>query len=116
MGNTITVEYDLENGYLFADGKAEEWVNGIINKFHKDIAEGCEDIDWDIKVCSYLLVDAFRVKIAEGRLSHKDIIFRFKGENIKSDKYGRLQVWPKGFCDVGTDLLERLLTANAKAE
>ena len=99
----LTIEYDSDHGYLYADGRAEEWIDSSIKLFLK------QKKNWHIKVCSALLVDFFRLKVCEGKIDVDQIEFVFKGEVLKHNKYGSIEHWPDGFCDIPIYPMERLL-------
>jgi hypothetical protein len=110
----LTIIYDPDRGYLFADGKAEEWVDETIDMFNR-AGERSDDPEWRIKVCSALLVDYFRLRLAQKKIKADQIAFEFKDQTLIHNKYGRLEKWPKGFCDYTDDILTELLSIGLKA-
>jgi hypothetical protein len=106
----ITVEYNPLAGHVIKDGEAEEWIDEIIKT-----AFNIEDEkDLVITVASSLLVDFFRLRLAEGVLSTDQIEFTFMGEVIRHNSYATFEHWPKGYCDTGDHVLEGLLTCQSK--
>jgi len=69
----LVIKYK-KSGKCIADEDAEEWIDKVLRdyKIH-------EDKEWDtvIYVANELLITIFRVKIKEGRISHRDIIFKY---------------------------------------
>lgn len=119
MADKLIITYDANHGYLFPDGRTEEWVDKIIDMFHKkleaDKADGFEDIQWNIKVCSELIVHFFRLRAVEGKIEPDKIEFRFGEEVVGLNEYGRIDNWPKGFCDIaGNTLFQIIDGANRK--
>ena len=98
----LTINYDPINGEVEPDGKIASYVKHLAC-----IAEVRSSLE--ITVGSALIIDEIRALIIEGTLSHKDIVFKFKGEEIHPSKDGTISYWPKGFCDVYDNILERLL-------
>jgi len=105
----LTVEYDSEDGYLFPDGWAEAWVTKTVMNFLRGRK------DQHLKVSSELLIDYFRLKLAKGIIRPDQIQFKFNDEILKTNKYGTLERWPKGFCDQAMNICEELLTIGADA-
>lgn len=110
----LRIKYNPDNGYLFPDGKTEEWVDKIIALF-KDAVNKGEDPEWELKVCSALLIDCFRLRLAEGILTVNEIEFVFKDQTLKHNETGRIEKWPKGFCDHGVGMMEKILSAEIQA-
>ena len=105
----LTVAYNAENGFHIADGGAEDWIDIFITKF----LENKKDLK--ITVASALLIDYFRLRLAQGIITPDQIQFKFDDEIIKANKYGTLERWPNGFCDKTMDILEELLTIGSDA-
>lgn len=101
----LIIEYDPNKGYIFPDGEAEEWANKMVAGRDSWINE-----DEHIMVCSTLLIDLFRALIPEGKLAVDEVEFRFNGQVLEHNKYGRITHWPDGFCSIPCDVLERLLS------
>jgi len=105
----LTIEYDSDHGYLYADGRAEEWIDSSIKLFLK------QKKDWHIKVCSALLVDFFRLRLAEGVIKTDQIKFTFQNQVLKHNQHAQIEHWPKGYCDIPIEPVEKLLTLQSKA-
>jgi len=108
----LTVEYDPMAGYVFKDGEAQGWVDDIL---HHALNKFEDRDDWVVTVSSALLIDYFRLRLAQGIIAPDQIQFKFNDEILKTNKYGTLERWPKGFCDKTTDILEELLTIGSDA-
>lgn len=100
----LTIEYDQDKGYIFPDGKAEEWVDKTLEHFLK------QEEDQHIKVCSSLLVDFFRLRLCQGIIDTSQIEFIFDGVTLEHNEYGRITHWPKGYCDIPIEPVEQMLT------
>ena len=50
-----------------------------------------------------------RLGIVRGEILCTDVVFLFEDEEITLNKYGKQSSWPKGFCDIGVTLNEKLL-------
>lgn len=97
--NKLIVEYDPNNGLSLPDNKSENYVKNIIeNSVEQHVVIGTE-----------LLVNLFRCAIVEKKIKHTEIKFLFKGKIIDIDKFGTCREYPKGFCDINTDTLSRML-------
>lgn len=98
--------YDPINGELVADGLCEKYANLIIEEF-KSLPRS----DHTISVANFLVIDFFRLAIAEERILHTDISFYTAGmtESIKSDKNGHLDKWPEGFGDISLHVLLKIM-------
>ena len=105
MNILVTVYYDPDNEKfkMVPDGDAEEYVKGFI----KD-AIGAGDT-CQLDTCQESVVDWVRVWITRKLINHKQVEFIFKDNIMFSDKYGKLDWWPKGFCDYRDKQLEYLL-------
>lgn len=56
-----------------------------------------------------LMIEAFRVLVKRGVISHENICFLFKDKMILIDKNGRCDNCPVGFCDTRDKFTEELL-------
>ena len=101
----LIVIYNPNAGYLFSDGRAEEWVDETIGMF-KIALLWDEDPEWRIVVSSALLVDYFRLRLAQGIIPVDQIEFVFNDEVLSHYKDGRIRPWPEGFCDKTDKILE----------
>lgn len=98
----LEIEY-CEDGEAVSDFKAIEYVKDLYDFATKN------NITVSAHVSSEIVIQAARVLIAEGRILHNQVVFIFKEEKITADKYGRMQRWPKGFCDISLDFCSFLL-------
>lgn len=67
------------------------------------------ETDMEVNTSNEIQVLAFRVLVAEGVISAKQLEIQFDGKPLELTDRGRIVEWPKGFCDVWEDLLLRLL-------
>lgn len=65
-------------------------------------------------ISSGIAIERIRVGIAEGDINHKDVTFLFKGEKFQTDEHGRIEQWPKGFCEVFSEYLDRILKVHCQ--
>lgn len=105
MSKQINVTYDPFDGnsLRLLDGAVETSVRALI----KDFYAGDKDID--VTYGSSLPITMFRVFIKEGVIAVDDIQFIFEGAVVTHDSDGRIAYWPRGFCDIDMDLLDRIL-------
>lgn len=64
--------------------------------------------DKNIRTSSEILIDAARCLVRRGTIDYKNILFVFDGLEIRCDKFGSLEEWPKGFCDIRNNYLAEL--------
>lgn len=98
--NMFTVIFDNENGNAVRDVDAKSVIDNLIKADpNGSYSTGCEAV-----------VHAARVLVYEGKVSHKNIKFYFKGndEDIYCDKNGSLANWPDGFCDCNEKFMTTL--------
>ena len=62
---------------------------------------------WDVSTS--ILITAIRLEIAKGKIDWRKIQFKFDDKVFQANEYGSIQDWPKGFCDIETDLCEQIL-------
>ncbi len=62
-----------------------------------------------VTVSQEVLIDALRILVKTGVLSSNEILFEYNGTLISVDRYGKLDEWPAGFCDLKEKLLAELL-------
>lgn len=69
-------------------------------------------IECDLKISTENVIHAARTLYREGVIKDLEIYFEADDGLIKLnvDKDGRIDQWPKGFCDTMDKFLERLLT------
>lgn len=67
-----------------------------------------------ICVGSENFIAAARALIAEGIVPHTEVEFVFAGQVLQPDRGGRLQHWPRGFCDTMDGFCMRILGMQAK--
>ena len=101
----LIITYDSINGKVVSDGFIKSWADDVVEAYKKVIS-------MNITVGSSVMIDATRILIMKGKLDYKEVIYRFKGLDLKVDKNGRLPVWPEGFCDIYDNILEELLGIN----
>lgn len=62
------------------------------------------------------LITAFRMLIAEGKIPHNDIVFKFRDNIIQVLKDGSLSDFPKGFADTELDMMWRIMDTKITKE
>jgi hypothetical protein len=103
----LIINYD-PLGKAVSDGKVYSYVKNLAV-----IAETCEK-PMKITVGSSMVIEEIRALIFEGELSHEDIIFKFKEEELLIDRFGTPTHWPVGFCDIYGKTLRRLIRNRGK--
>jgi len=93
----LKVIYHVD-GLVVADKMAMETARDIINRYKdKEINR--------IKVANELVFLALRLCVKNGKISNKDICFVYGDTEIFIDRYGYLDEWPDGFCDVVENMM-----------
>jgi hypothetical protein len=59
-------------------------------------------------------INAARVHICRGVIPHDQVVFLFDGMELRPDSDGRLDHWPRGFCDFTDRWLMELLHGRVK--
>lgn len=90
------------------DSEIEPWVKETI-KQHEKWKQGPSDAPFMIRVAQEMIITMFRVAVKEKLISSSEIELRFNGEVLTIDRFGRIENWPKGFCDYNDDFLNRIL-------
>lgn len=67
-----------------------------------------------IKVSTEMLIHSIRAEIAEGKIPHTEIRFLYDDNYLYPGKDGRLEWWPKGFCDAQEIILGRIIWPEKK--
>jgi len=98
----VTVEYTAK-GEAVSDFEWEYWASQV----KADIAAGKDSVFY---VATSLAIEGLRLEIARGRIDPDDVVFRYDGEDIRSDATGMLDCWPLGFCDVTTHILHEIIS------
>ena len=99
----LIIEYDPINGQCIPDGKIKEWIEDKVSLSSELKSELI------VITSSSLVIEEVRALIGEHVLSNKNIAFKFKGEMLYPDRSGMLDYWPKGFCDIFENILEKLM-------
>jgi len=90
-----------KRGHAYPDYICEEYVRNAYETMNNNDT---------IETSTLLIIDAVRVLIYEKVIDHNLVEFYLEDEYIgKPDKYGRIDNWPKGFCDYHEDMLDRML-------
>jgi hypothetical protein len=97
----ITIEYTKE-GEAVSDFGCDDYVNIIRN----DILDG-ENSEYDVSTSIVIL--AIRAAIARGELDFTKIQFKFDDHILHPDKDGRMEYWPRGFCDIDLNFMDDIL-------
>ena len=73
-----------------------------------------------ISICSETAVNALRLEVLRGNLKPEELVFIYKGQEIKVDELGQLQDPPKGFCSLALgqhlEILELMYDKAEKGE
>lgn len=95
----ITCTYDAVHGHTVPDGKVFEWVDETI--------ELSKIAKTQVFVGSEVIIDAFRLRIAQGKLSPKDIVFYHEGGAFEINEYGvgKENMPPSFTCQLSCDIL-----------
>ena len=97
----ITMEYCME-GEAISDFEVEAWVDAVIDQERKAHFK-------HYKVTNSIPFSAIRLAIVQGRIPCENVTFFFDGKEIRPNKYGAVQDWPKGFCDKEVGYMEQTM-------
>lgn len=103
----ITVEY-TSLGLPVSDFMCETFFQDILDTIKTDKNKY-------FSVSSGIAIERIRVGIAEGDINHKDVTFMFKEKKFQTDEHGRIEQWPKDFCEVFSEYLDRMLNKNLES-
>lgn len=90
-------------GWACADAKAEEEARKFLTGSNTYII-----------VSTANFIEASRALICEGLIPNTEVEFLFEDQKITADTDGRIQTWPKGFCDHAEGWIMRLLHGRGK--
>lgn len=99
------------NGQMTAfvpDSEIEPWVKESIKQYHEWKTHPINS-EFVLRIAQEMLITMFRVAVKEGLISSSEIEIRFNGEVLVINQFGRIENWPRGFCDYNDDFLNRLL-------
>ena len=99
MTHKLTMHY--APGPLVSDFVLEEFYQSILARLQEgDVTLTCSNETLFLRV---------RVGVKQGDISHENVCFIFKGEEIAQDKDGCIDTWPDGFLDISEKLLLDLI-------
>lgn len=104
----ISITYSPD-GQAISDFEIEDWANDIVKESQTPISNFTGERVIERKVSNELAINQIRVFIKQGKLNHSEVVFVYNGSELKPDKNGRLENWPKGFCDHTENMLYTLL-------
>jgi hypothetical protein len=76
----LVIKYDPDFGDVVPDNKIEHYVNQCVN--------GARVSTHYYRVGSEQIMDAFRLRVAQGKLSKDNIEFTYNGKTYKLSEYG----------------------------
>ena len=96
-------------GETVPDLKARKWLKDLIFELNNYVGDTTT-----IYVGTNAMINEIRCAVLppHKHLDYENVVFVFNGEEINIDKNGRLNNWPKGFCDTMDEQLDRLLDWN----
>lgn len=109
----LRIIYDA-GGLTRADTEIMKWAEQLAENFNQGSRY------YECFVANAAMIDAIRLLIARGVLNHEEVSFEYKtdllheGEVIRPNRYGRLEPWPRGFCDTSIDIISELLMISIK--
>jgi len=109
----LIIAYDPVNGKVPPDNKLRETADDIISNYiYHNKRTLC------ITVGSEVHVDIFRLAIGESELSHTDVLFKYKDEEITMNKYSKLShhPWNCFFASVLASLIKFSMNLREKEE
>jgi hypothetical protein len=93
----ITVTYDPLHSVSVPDGLSMAVAESIVKDGN------------DVTIGTGLVIDAIRVLVKTGKISHSIIHFKYKDTYIAIDKYAKLSSHPIGFNDTMDGYMDQLL-------
>ncbi|OME54116.1 hypothetical protein BSK59_16175 [Paenibacillus odorifer] len=102
MIEILTIEYS-PNGISISDFNVVEFARTFC-KNHNEFNE-----DAIYVVSSEIFIDAMKLMIVEGLISHEDIVFVYNNEKLKVNYLGEIERYPSGFCDAGQKILSNVI-------
>lgn len=100
------ITYDPVNGEPTQDGLCVALVDEFISVSQFGVVS--------YVTSSANVITAFRLAAAEKKISIDEIVFSFGDEEITMDSKFEMSAWPKGFCDVQGDMLNKIMQARRK--
>lgn len=91
MEAILKVTYDQFFGAAVPDGRAMAWAEEVVLKAHR--------YPLRVTVGSHLMIDALRVLLARKDLLQEEVEFWFNGVKLNHTQGGRIDPWPRGFCN-----------------
>jgi len=85
----LTISYD-KDGKVVSDANAISFAKKTITSLSQD--------DTFICVGTHMMIDAFRVLVKRGEISHEQICFKHEDQILQVNPDGRLNKWPSEFC------------------
>ena len=98
----LKVEYS-KDGIVLSDHEAYNFVRNTIRNYSNT------GPDVHVVVANELTITAFRVAVKRKEIPHDQIQFMFENYGMNVDKGGRIDHWPRGFCDFNDNFLSTLL-------
>lgn len=101
----IIIEF-AEHGILNPDIKSESYAMRIYESYND------KNHDYLYTSSTESLFTAFRMLVAEGKIPHNEVVFKYNGEIMNIGLDGELiGGYPKGFCDAEIHLMHRIIKA-----
>lgn len=98
----ITIEY-CEDGVPISDFEYPYAIQTICDYCKEETS------DLELRLSTSIIITAIRLEIAKGNIDYNKIKFQYKNKKFQANEYGVILDWPKGFCDIETDLCEQIL-------
>lgn len=106
--------YDKYAGVVYPDGVIQQEVAKDISTY-----ANCKtlhtEVDYIVTVGSEIMIDAYRVAIVKGDISHEDVQVRYEDTLYQFDKNARMK-WPAGMGDLHSNLLRTIIRGAARNE
>lgn len=105
----LVIAYEPENGIPYSDALTEQRFREIVER----LIEGPYDHAKTFPSTENFIYVA-RIAIRENWYPDVEYEFQFNHQVIPHNQNGKLEHWPKGFCDKTDDYLQRLLSKEWK--
>lgn len=98
----IIFEYHPD-GELVPDVKALEYAQSFVERANEP------NQMHEVKFAQAIVLDAIRVLIKRGVIDKSLVSFKYQNQMMYPDSGGRLDAWPRGFCDHTEDFLMEMM-------
>jgi hypothetical protein len=96
--------YYQKNGKAVSDFEIEEWFDNLRPWWEKE-PKPTDNASLNVYVSTSPPIWRVLLAIVEDELDCNEVVFIFEGKELRSDPYGAMKDWPKGFCEAEGGLI-----------